>query len=171
MGILNSIFFPWKDFDTAGKMMYLSISVFYLTLMVATIISCSKKIRYLSFLCYFTYAFLFSFNIMAFFITFWYIALPLIFIVNFFTYRSVKKGTLKTRKQELEEGGWCCNAKHRKKQMEESENLNDKRQLDYIKNHPKKLNLYIIVLLSLLVPILIILSLWLLHVGYLFSPL
>jgi hypothetical protein len=57
--IMNLIMSPWINLDIAGIFGYISIGLFYTVCTAFLILARSKKIRYLSFKCYFTYILLF----------------------------------------------------------------------------------------------------------------
>jgi hypothetical protein len=160
--------FPWNSLDIAGIFVYISGGLFYAVCTAFLIVSRSKKIRYLSFKCYFTYIVLFAGSILFLFIFLWYTALPIIIIVSALTYRSTKKELDKIREEEMG-GGWCCNFKYRKQQVEDFKFKPDEEQeahREYCIRHPVVLKPKIIVLFCIMIPIAITLILWLCGVGY-----
>ena len=164
----NLIIFPWNSLNLAGIFLYVSVGQFYIVWMFILIFSYSKKIRELSYSYYFTYIFLFSCNILFLFILLWYAALPLMIVVSFFTYRSAQKVLKKVRNEE-QEGGWCCNFKYRKQQIEDFKFKTEQEQQeyrDYCTSHPKELKPLPLIAFSVILPIAITLCLWLSGVGY-----
>ncbi len=166
--VLSLIFFPWNNINIAEKLIFTSGELLYIIGISFLIISYSKKIRYLTFKCYFTYVLLFTFNILFLFCFLWYAALPLLILVTFSTHRSMNKELNKIRKEELE-GGWCCNSKYRKQQIEDFKFKTIEEQQkhrEYCASHPKKLKPLLLFMISVFLPIAITLCLWLSGIGY-----
>jgi predicted membrane protein len=164
----NLIFFPWNGLNLSGIFMYISGGQLYIVLILFLVISYSKKIRYLSFKCYFTYIIVFAVNILSLFCLLWYAALPLLILVTSITYRSMKKELNKIRNEELK-GGWCCNFKYRKQQIEEFKFKSTQEQREhqeYCTSHPKELKPLLLFVFSVILPIAITLCLWLSGIGY-----
>ncbi len=164
----NRIYFPWNSLDLSGELLQLSGYQAVIVLAIILAVSYSKKIRYLSFRCYSTYILLYGFNILFLFSLLWYAALPLLILATCSTYKSVQKELNKIRKEELE-GGWCCNFKYRKQQIEDFKFKSDQEQQkhrEYCASHPKELKPLLLIALTVILPIAITLCLWLSGIGY-----
>ena len=165
---LNFIFSPWNSLWLSEIFIYTSVGEFYIVWILFLILSYNKKIRYLSFKCYFDYIIAFACNILLLFGLLWYAALPVMISVTFFSYRSMQKDLAKIRNEE-QEGGWCCNTKCRKQQIEEFQFKTEQEQQehrDYCTSHPKELKPLRLIAFSVILPIAITLCLWLSGVGY-----
>lgn len=147
---------------------YTAIGQFYIVLIFYQVISYNKKIRHLSFKCYFTYLIMFACNILFLFILLWYAALPVIILITSITYRLMNKDLDKIRKEELL-GGWCCNSKYRKQQIEDFKMKSAQEQQEYQEyctSHPKELKPLLLLIVSVFLPIAITLCLWRSGIGY-----
>ena len=165
---LNFVICPWNSLQLFEIFIYIAIGVMFTSWILVLVLSYSKKIRYLSFTCYFTYILAFSCNILILFVLLWYAALPIILLVTLFTYRSVQKDVTKIRNEE-QEGGWCCNYKYHKQQIEDFKFKTEREQQehrDYCTSHPNELKPLPLIAFSVILPIAITLCLWLSGVGY-----
>ena len=166
--ILNLIFIPWNNLDVAKAVIYSYIGFLYLVCVLFLIMSRSKKIRYLSFQYYFIYILILVGNVLFLFCLLWYAAFPLLILVTSITYRLMNKDLDKIRKEELL-GGWCCNFKYRKQQIEDFKMKSAQEQQEYQEyctSHPKKLKPLPLVIVSVILPIVITLCLWRSGIGY-----